>query len=265
MLGSAAPDRLCPVTITLTPPHDDLRFMTALSQQRADRLVRFVAMDLTGTVLDIGCGWAELLLQVLAAAPEARGLGIDLDAAAIEHGRGQAAQRGMSGRVELTVADARTATFQADAVLCIGATQVWGSDPMAGEPLDYAAALGALRAVVPRGGRVVYGEAIWSAPPTEAAAAALSGRLDEMIPLADLVDVAVSQRFLPVGVHEASQDEWDDFESGYSACYPTWLATHEADDPDAAEVRDLARRQREAYFRGYRGVLGMAYLALVAI
>ena len=56
------------------PSSDDLKFMTPLSQERADRLVAIAIEGLAhGTVLDLGCGWAELLLQVIAAAPAARG------------------------------------------------------------------------------------------------------------------------------------------------------------------------------------------------
>ena len=119
--------------------------------------------------------------------------------------------------------------------------------------------------MVPRGGRVVFGEAIWSRPPSEAAAAPLSGRLDEFLGLTELVEIVVEHGFMPVQVHEATQDEWDEFESGYSARYAHWLAEYGSDHPDAAEVRERAARQRAAYFDGYRGVLGMAYLGLVAV
>jgi hypothetical protein len=44
-----------------------------------------------------------------------------------------------------------------------------------------------------------------------------------------------------------------------------WRADHDADHPDADEVRDRAARQLAGYFAGYRGVLGMAYLGLVAV
>ena len=44
-----------------------------------------------------------------------------------------------------------------------------------------------------------------------------------------------------------------------------WLADHEPDHPDAAEVRDRAARQHASYLGGYRGVLGLAYLHLVAL
>jgi hypothetical protein len=69
----------------------------------------------------------------------------------------------------------------------------------------------------------------------------------------------------PIAVHEASLEEWDDFESGYSARYARWLAEHDPDDPDTAEVLECAARQRAGYFGGYRGILGMAYLSLVAV
>ncbi len=80
-----------------------------------------------------------------------------------------------------------------------------------------------------------------------------------------LLDLAEEAGFLPVQVHEANLDEWDEFESGYTARYARWLAEHGPDHPDADEVRERAARQRAAYFDGYRGILGMAYLCLVAV
>lgn len=217
-------------------------------------------------VLDIGCGWAELLVRVLATAPDAHGVGVDLDEPSIEHGRDLAGARGVLDRLTLIVGDADThARGPADAVVCIGASQAWGPPGDNTQPLNYGAALAAIRSLVPRGASVVYGEGIWSRPPTAAAVAPLSGRLDELVSLAELIELAVAHGFLPVAVHEASIDEWDEFESGYSACYATWLAEHDTAHPDAAEVRARAARQRAAYYGGYRGTMGMAYLALRAV
>lgn len=112
---------------------------------------------------------------------------------------------------------------------------------------------------------MVYGEGIWSRTPTPEAVAPLAGRLDELVSLTELIDLTITQGFIPMAVHEASIDEWDEFESGFSACYATWLVDHGPEHPDAPEVRADAARQRAGYFCGYRGVLGMAYLALVAV
>ncbi|HEY3504604.1 MAG TPA: class I SAM-dependent methyltransferase [Actinocatenispora sp.] len=252
--------------IELAPPYQDLTFMSPLSEDRAARLVRFLADGLDGVVVDVGCGWAELLLRVVEAAPKATGLGLDLDADAVGHGRRLAERRGLDQRVRLVVGNARDELpARVDAAICIGATQVWGEEGRTDLPIDYRSALRALRSAVEPGGRVVYGEGVWSAEPTEAAAAPLAGRLDEFVRLPELLDLAVAEGFRPVQVHEATLDEWDEFESGYSACYARWLATHPADHPHADEVRRRADRQRAAYLRGYRGVLGLAYLGLLAV
>ena len=251
----------------LSQPFEDLTFMSPLSEQRASRLVTFLTHGLgDGLVLDVGCGWAELLLRVVAAAPDCRGIGVDSDEAVITHGRVLADQRGLAGRVTLVHGEAKEQSpRQADALLCVGASQIWGPPVEDRQPLDYVAALAAVRATVARGARVVYGESIWSRPPTTAAVAPLSGRLDELVPLPELVELAVTHHFMPMAVHQADTDEWDTFESGYGACYARWLVEHEPDHPDAASVRASAARQREAYLNGYRGVLGMAYLELVAV
>lgn len=254
------------MSIDLAPPHADLTFMTPLSQQRADGLVTFLAEDLDGVVADIGCGWAELLLQVLAAAPRARGTGIDLDADSVEHGRLLARERGLAERVDLAIGDAsESPTEPLDAAICVGASQIWGPPVEADQPLDYPAALGALRERLRPGARLVYGEGIWSKEPTSRATVHLAGRPDEFVRLAELLEIAVAAGFAPLRVQEASLDEWDAFESGYAACYARWLASHPAGHPDAAEVRARAQAQRAAYFGGYRGVLGLAYLCLVAV
>lgn len=253
------------MTIELAPPHGDLTFMSPLSEARADAIVAFLADGFRGTVLDIGCGWAELLLRVVAAAPEGRGVGVDLDAAAIAHGGELARQRRIDDRVTLIVDDARAFSGGADAVICIGASEVWGPPVEENQAIDYAAALNAVRALVPTGGRVLYGEGVWSRPPTAEAAAGLGGRLDEFIPLADLADLAAQSGYAVVATHEANLDEWDAFESGYCAAYARWLVDHGPDHPDAAEVRSRARAQRDRYLRGYRGILGLAYLHLVAV
>ena len=250
---------------TFTPPHADLTFMTPLSEERATRLVDFLAEGEPGTVLDIGCGWAELLLRVLDAAPDAIGEGVDLDADAIAHGQGLADARSLTDRVDLRVSDAGDLKGGWDRIICIGASQVWGAPVEELQPLPYAAALAALRALLPRGGRLVYGDGIWTRPPTRAAVAPLAGRDDEFVTLGEVADLAVAAGFAPLAVHEASLDEWDVFESGYAAGYARWLAEHPADHPETDEVGALAERQRAAYFAGYRGVLGLGYLELLAV
>jgi cyclopropane fatty-acyl-phospholipid synthase-like methyltransferase len=250
---------------TFTPLHDDLTFLAPLSEDRAARLVSFLAGGHPSSVLDLGCGWAELLLRVLEATPGATGTGIDLDHHALATAREVAERRGVVHRVSFEARDARELHGTFDAVTCIGASQIWGAAVEDNQPLDYVAALTALRELLPRGGRLVYGEGIWSSAPTPEATASLSGRDDEYVPLGQFVELAETHGFAVMAAHEASLDEWDVFESGFTAGYARWLAEHEPDDPGADEVRQMAARQHAAYYGGYRGVLGLAYLELVAL
>jgi cyclopropane fatty-acyl-phospholipid synthase-like methyltransferase len=250
---------------TFTPLHRDLTFLSPLSGARADRLVAFLTEDEPSTALDVGCGWGELLLRVLEASTATRGLGVDLDEEAIAAARRRAADRGLNDRATFESADARAVTGSFGAITCIGSSQIWGPDVEEAQPLDYASALTALRALLPHGGRLVYGEGIWSAPPTPAATAPLAGRDDEFVTMGELVELAKAQGFAVVAAHEAGLDEWDEFESGFTAGYARWLAEHADDDTDGAEVRALAARQHAAYLDGYRGILGLAYLHLVAV
>lgn len=254
------------VETTLRKPYEDLTFMTPLSEGRAALLAAFMGEGLNGTVLDLGCGWAELLLRVVADQPAAYGVGVDTDERSIAHGRLLAERRGIDNRVRLDVGDAKLlAPEHADAVVCIGASQIWGPPVEDAQPMDYASALDAIRGTVSPGARVLYGEGIWSRPPTPQAVAPLGNRLDEMVPLAELLEIVAAHGFLPLLVNEATLDEWDEFESGYSACYAHWLVEHGVDHPEAQEVQQRAARQRAAYYGGYRGTMGMAYLGLLAV
>jgi SAM-dependent methyltransferase len=254
------------MSIELDPVWRDLDFMSPLSRRRAAGLAAFLA-GTQGLIVDVGCGWAELLLQTIAAAPAATALGIDLDVAAIAHGRSLAAGRGLSRRVALTTDAADSALpARAAAAICVGSTHAWA--PPSGdapEPLHYDRALTRIRSLLPVGGRVVYGEGVWSRPPTPAAIQHLGGREDEMVTLEALIGIASGAGFTVEAADIATQEEWDDFETGYVERFRRWLAEHAADHPDAAEVRERIAHQEDAYHNGYRGVLGFAYLELAAV
>ena len=60
----------------LPPGLTRLTFHGPLSEARAARIVARLTGIGPRTVLDIGCGWGELMLRILAAAPGATGLGL---------------------------------------------------------------------------------------------------------------------------------------------------------------------------------------------
>lgn len=254
------------MAIDFDPHHQHLRFMSPLGAPRAEGLVAFMSEHGRGTIVDIGCGWAALLIELLRANKDVEGVGLDLDSGHFDFAERVAVAHAVSARLKLVAGDARAhMPARVNGAICVGATQVWGQQSDTPSALDYAAALTALRALLQPGEPLVYGEGIWRSPPTAAAIKPLSGRVDEFLSLPDLISLASEHGFAVVRAQEATLDEWDEFESGYMAKFATWLAAHPPTHPDAEEVRSRMRRQQEAYFRGYRGVLGMAYLSLLAV
>jgi SAM-dependent methyltransferase len=230
----------------------NLDFISPLSGGRADAIAQALAARRPATVLDIGCGFAELLLRVVAATADATGLGVDSDEVLVARGRATAADRGLADRVRLIASEGNVPLEAADVVICIGADHVYGNQ---GE------ALAALHGNVRPGGVLLFGSGYWQRPPTDQEAAGLGATPEELVELADLVDLAVAHGYRPLDIHTANEDEWNAFESGYLSDWEDWLQ-HNPDAPEAAELRDKADQHRAGWLRGYRNVLGFAYLTL---
>jgi SAM-dependent methyltransferase len=256
------------MALELPPLYDELTFLSPMSDERASGLVTWLAGGLSagGNVLDVGCGWGELLLRTAEAASSCTAVGVDLDVESLDEGGRRATVRGLADRVTFITGNGKhVGPAAVDALIAIGATQVWGPPVESNQPLAYAKAFDAIRGRVRDGGRVVYADGIWSRPPAPAATAPLSGRDDEFVSLDELCALAEEAGFSVDVAGEATLAEWDAFESGFRARYGTWLAAHSPDDPDASSVRERAAQQRASYVDGYRGVLGMGYLQLIAV
>lgn len=224
-----------------------VRWNTPLAEDHADLLLDRLALDAGTSVVDLGCGWGELLLRAVARTGTT-GVGVDTDPAALDRGRRAAQARGLADLVEFVEEAAASWRGSADRALCVGSSHAMGGSR---------AMLAALADVVPTG-RVLIGDGCWPAPPTKAALDIFG---DDVLPLADLVAACGEAGWRVLHLSTADQREWDDFESRHRAGRQEWLLAN-GSDPRAAEIRNwLDHRERE-YLTAYRGVLGFAYLVL---
>ncbi|MGH3165746.1 MAG: SAM-dependent methyltransferase [Trebonia sp.] len=231
-----------------------LTFHGPLSTGRADRLAADLAAGGPADVVDCGCGWGELLLRVLEAAPAASGVGIDINGPELARGRENAGRRGLSGRVSFIEGPAADHVGPADVVISNGAYHAFGTVPEA---------LKVLRALVKPGGLLLFGAEIWDRTPADEELANMWPGITaaDCLYLPDLVDAATAEDFRPLRIETATRGEWEEFESGLAAGAEEWLLAN-GDHPEASEVRASLDRQRSIWLRGHRDVMGFAYLTL---
>jgi SAM-dependent methyltransferase len=236
-----------------------MQWNTPLSEWHAARLLERLAPGAAGaaaaagsagSVLDLGCGWGELLIRaVLAGGAGCTGIGVDTDETQFARARARTAELGVADRVRFVAGRAQAWSEPADRVICVGSSHAWGGTT---------AALTALRSVVSPGGRLLFGDGFWEADPGPEAVAIFG---EEVPRLSELLEHAVAGGWRVLSQDTADQHEWDEFESNWRAGREEWLLEH-PDAPDADERRrHLDERLRE-YVSVYRGVLGFCYLVL---
>jgi SAM-dependent methyltransferase len=246
------------VTRVLTAARNPrLRWNTPLSEEHAALLVDACDPAPGARVLDLGCGWGELLMRLVERAEGATGDGVDTDADALARGERLAVERGLEARVRFH--RARADEWRGDGydlAVCVGATHAW--------PDSTAGALRGLRAALRPGGTALLGEGFWTRPPTREALDGLGARPEELGTLGGIVRSATAAGFRPLQVTAADEREWDLFESYATAGHRERWALAHPDHPRRDSVLAEAERHRDGYLSGYRGVLGFAYLVLAA-
>lgn len=225
--------------------YESLDFNSPMTDETANALVAELAAANPQRVLDIGCGWGELLLRLLAACPDATGHGIDTDEVLVARAEANASDRGLADRV--TFGPRIEAAEVADLVLSVGAEHVFG---------DHADALAGLWDLTEPGGRVLFATQFWEQPPTDA----LQEALGQLPTLAELVARSAGSGWRPLGLTVSSARDWDHFEFGFLADWEQFVM-HPPDSEGATAAARAADAHRHSYLER-RGMLGFAFLTL---
>lgn len=221
-----------------------------MSEAKLDQVVEALQLEPSARVLDVACGKAELLCRI-AKRYGASCTGVEVSPFMCQEARRKVESRGLAGLV--TVHEMRGQDFVApdasfDAVMCIGATWVFGG---------FRGTLAALARWTKPGGIVAVGEPHWTAePPPEYLA---MSRLEKRSfgTHAENFETGWALGLKPVFSVASNVDDWDRYE-----CL-TWLAAaryvrENPADPDLKEIEGMIASEKEQYIRWGRDCFNWA-------
>ncbi len=235
--------------------HAKLAYLNPLSGARLAAVTSLIDPPDGGLYLDIGCGKGTYLMDLLAARPGARGLGLDINPHFAAIAEAEACRRGVPDRVSFILGSAEQHLPQAGSVSVLvshGASQALGGV----EPFLATAAR-----LLARGGLLILGEAHWRRPPDPAYLAILGGGPDEISDHRGTAALAQSAGFDLLASMTASDEEWDWYEGYYCRNRLDWARRYPA-EALAADLAARARSWHEAYLTWGRTTLGFGLYLL---
>ncbi|KAH6616163.1 SAM-dependent methyltransferase [Chaetomium sp. MPI-SDFR-AT-0129] len=272
-----------------------LTFNAPLSLSHADTLLTHLNLTPTTSVVDLGCGWGELLLRAAAsvtvssdaAAVTATFTGIDTDATVLARARRAAADRGLASD-KVTFIEQPAATWEwknstsknntqpPARAICIGSSHAFGNTPTMLTHLTKLLSRSPETGDSPTITRALIGEMFWEEaahdpnnPRAKTARAQFEdpdsdSKEENKIPsLAGLVEMCRAAGWTVLHLSVADQREWDEFESAHRAGLREWALVNGGRSPARAEeVRREQDERERGYLEGYRGLLGFVYLVL---
>ncbi|OAA80382.1 SAM-dependent methyltransferase [Akanthomyces lecanii RCEF 1005] len=232
-------------TLPVEVRYSQLLWNCPLSEPSAKRLLDKLQLSTETAIVDIGCGWGELLLRA-AQQSGAPASGIDTDDALLARGRASAS----AAHAPVQFANMRADDFvsRRPRAICIGSSHAFGGTRQM---------LEGLAKVVPQG-RVLIGDMCWETNPSKEC---LDMFEDEVMPLSSIVALCRETGWKVMYVETATQQDWDAFECGHRAGTREWLVEN-ASDARAADVEEELTKKEDGYFRVYRGHLGFVFAVL---
>ncbi len=191
-------------------------------------------------------------MRLLRRWPGASAEGFDRNPWFLEAGRAAAVAAGVATRLSLIETDSPGVMLsgrEVDLAVAMGATGIVG---------DQATTVAFLASIVSSGGRVVFGDGVWTGEPPASGLAAFGMARNELADGVDgLVALGRAVGLEPIEADLVSVEEWDAYESAYAGAAEAWAAA-QPDDPDAGAFLARAAGMRSSFASWRRASMGFA-------
>ena len=180
--------------------HDGLPFANPLDPAAIDAAIAALDLPAGARVLDIGCGYGELLVRIKQAHPHVTTIGIEPARQWAEAAR----ERGVDEVREAMLEEAAPGPEELDLVCCLASSHAIGS---------WDRALAAMAGWTRPGGLGLVGEGFWARTPTPAYLEILGGATEDELPTHDgLLAGAADGGWTVVAEAVAAPEDWARYE-----------------------------------------------------
>ncbi len=234
-------------------------YCNPIAAQKVDELIRILDLQPNDRILDIACGFGQLLIT-LASKHEIQGIGVDASPYAIKaaHHRKQAHvphaditfihERGENYHLPSANDTDQNTDPRFDVVMCIGASWIWHG---------YEGTINALKNFCKPDGLIVIGQPHWITEPSTAYLESQDFTRDEFHTLHENTTIAKANGLDLIYLTVSTQQDWDQYESLQVAALDRF-ARAEPNHPDLNEISQKVKQGYEDYLHWGRNTFGFA-------
>lgn len=231
--------------------HSSHHFSSPVSPEMLDRVLALSGVVHGWRAIDLGCGPAAMALH-LADRYGVQVEAVDRSAVMLDLARERARAHAAGGR--LSFHQAESMDYLAKARPCDLLTAV-GAGMLVPGASDNAAQLRALSDGVRPGGRLLWGEIFWKAPPSDSLRASTGPVAALYASHADYVAAGEAAGLTPLYAAVSSDQDWDEYAWRYSSAVEAYAAAH-PQDAGAQAMRARIAGWRRIYLNEGRDTLG---------
>ncbi len=231
------------------------RFMELINPTSPEKIIqvgRTIGLQEGDQVLDMGCGFGELLL-LWAEHFGIQGVGVEVRAPACHRAQAKINQRGLEDRIQIVCQDGAAYPIKKnsfDVITCLGASFIWDG---------FRGTIKNLKPALRSDGHLVIGETYWRRTSVPPALVEQHQILHEI----ELWEIIQEESMTLKYLVRAGESDWDRYEAGDWLGLVDWLANH-PDHPDRIAIRDHFLKEQEEYLRYGREYIGWAIYVLTA-